>query len=528
MRVELPNGAFMDDVPDDATDEEIAQEAVRIGAATPEHFPPGTLDFDLSTTIGNIPSSAKNFAGNVVNAVTHPVGTAESIRDLGKAGLAHLSRGLGYKGDLPQEDLDRGDAVGAALKDRYGSIDAFKRTVMTDPVGAAADIAGLLSGGGALAAKIPGLTLAGKAAQFAGGLVDPLANATRAAKGMVQLGLNSRLLREAPLSIYQHGAEFKTPGRPGVLASDASRQLAGDALSRGIGLKSFDDLTAMLHEQGAKIGAAVGSVEGGGSRIPGQQAHVNVSKLFEGLDERRDALWPGLSGAKQRAKFDATVAAMKQEFGYDPNATHVPSSVLGPDGKPVLVPTVNADPLISVENLQDWKVDANKRLFGDKKMTPADYKKKAKQGDTEAGLQMVANAKKQLDAIIPEEYQAANREYGILKRISDAFPAVAEAANKAPMFNRREMFPGGAAAGMGYALGGPTGAAVLGGTALLASFIDNPRRLMAIGQALHKMQNYGPIDYLKPRSSAPLEALANELNKETNERTRKKLRALTE
>jgi hypothetical protein len=128
----------------------------------------------------NAPQSAVNLGKAIVQPIMDPVGTA---KNLGK-----LVAGVGSKivgsADTVSEAVGGPDlqtpeqktyaeaplnAVGQFYKDRYGSIEGLKRTLATDPVGAAADAATVLYGGGALA---PGR--AGAAASRVGAAIDPI------------------------------------------------------------------------------------------------------------------------------------------------------------------------------------------------------------------------------------------------------------------------------------------------------------------------------------------------------------------
>jgi hypothetical protein len=109
--------------------------------------------------IPNIPSSAAEFATGLYNAVTNPIETAGSLLDIAAGGLK-----TGAKAALPKDvynfinDLDRdpksaqravraAQQFGGQMKDRYGTYNALKNTLATDPVGFAADVSSLLSGG---------------------------------------------------------------------------------------------------------------------------------------------------------------------------------------------------------------------------------------------------------------------------------------------------------------------------------------------------------------------------------------------
>ena len=109
--------------------------------------------------IQNAPGSAVAFGKSMYEAVTNPVETAGSLFDLA-AGSAEL----GLKKVLPKQAYDfykkfetdpasaerameTARQVGGVYRQRYGSIEALKRAIATDPVGVAADLSTLFSGG---------------------------------------------------------------------------------------------------------------------------------------------------------------------------------------------------------------------------------------------------------------------------------------------------------------------------------------------------------------------------------------------
>lgn len=128
----------------------------------------------------NAPSSAAHLAENIVAPFLSPVQTAKQLGSLVAGVASKLTPGpTWWKG--PGEDT--ADAVWQALKDRYGSGEAIKNTLATDPVGAAADVASVFTGGSTLAARAPGVIgQVGRAAGAVGSAIDPIVNAGRAAE----------------------------------------------------------------------------------------------------------------------------------------------------------------------------------------------------------------------------------------------------------------------------------------------------------------------------------------------------------
>jgi len=91
----------------------------------------------------NIPSSAGRFAEGIVQAGLNPIDTATA---LGKAALSPMQTGR---------------AIKEAAIDRYGSMEALKDTLATDPIGALADISTIFTGGGMGAVKVASMASKG-------------------------------------------------------------------------------------------------------------------------------------------------------------------------------------------------------------------------------------------------------------------------------------------------------------------------------------------------------------------------------
>lgn len=163
--------------PDDASDDDVMSFVQSQMGAPKESLSWADVP---GQALGNLGTSAKNFAYNVTAPIHSPVETAK--------GLGHLAAGIGSKivgaadtvsqavgGPVIQDPAKKAyaeaplKAVGGFLKDRYGSAEGLKNTLATDPVGAMGDAAMLLYGGGA---TLPGRV--GAAAKTAGAVVDPI------------------------------------------------------------------------------------------------------------------------------------------------------------------------------------------------------------------------------------------------------------------------------------------------------------------------------------------------------------------
>ena len=119
-----------------------------------------------SEAVRNIPSSAAQFFGNVVQAVTSPVETAKGLGLAAAGGIAKVEqavlpesvrnfvRSLAASPENYDQAVAAANAVGGFYKDRYGSVERLKNTLATDPVGAAADLSTLLAGGATAAGTV--------------------------------------------------------------------------------------------------------------------------------------------------------------------------------------------------------------------------------------------------------------------------------------------------------------------------------------------------------------------------------------
>lgn len=149
----------------------------------------------------NIVPSAKAFAGNIAQAVTHPIDTAKAVGNAALGGAKNLLDKIPpdtsprrepaetpeQRGVVPSPvkpiDTTAADAVGKFYTDRYGSLEGFKSAIATDPVGVMADFASVLVPGGGAMARAPGIIgKAGKVVETAGKLADPLSAAGAGAK----------------------------------------------------------------------------------------------------------------------------------------------------------------------------------------------------------------------------------------------------------------------------------------------------------------------------------------------------------
>lgn len=128
---------------------------------------PGAMEVAEGFAKNLIPNTEKMF-GDVYEAFAHPVQTAKSIYEVASGAVQLL---------VPGEQANEGQAraVGKFFKDRYGTLPAIKRAIRDTPAEVVADLSTLLTGGGSLAATLPGKAgkIGGIVSKF-GNTIDPV------------------------------------------------------------------------------------------------------------------------------------------------------------------------------------------------------------------------------------------------------------------------------------------------------------------------------------------------------------------
>jgi hypothetical protein len=142
----------------------------------PSQPPPLTWSDVPSKALANAPASALKFGSDIAQPFIHPIDTIENIGNVGHG----LAQKLGVAPEGGHEDEVYADAVGKFFANRYGSMEALKKTLAEDPVGFAGDLSMLLTGGETALGRVPGLVgRLGEVAGTVGRAVDPITAVTR-------------------------------------------------------------------------------------------------------------------------------------------------------------------------------------------------------------------------------------------------------------------------------------------------------------------------------------------------------------
>lgn len=165
----------------------------------------------------NVLSSGANFAGNLVNAVAHPLTTGQNLLETGAGALQEL-------GGQTNDNTAKFDQLKDYFVNRYGSPEQLLHTAYVDPVGLASDLSAALGIGGGVIGAV--------------GKVGELAGATDAASTIADVagGINKASELTNPL----------TPVVSGVskLASVGSGPISS-LVGKGVGL-SGDTVKALV------------------------------------------------------------------------------------------------------------------------------------------------------------------------------------------------------------------------------------------------------------------------------------------
>jgi muramidase (phage lysozyme) len=129
----------------------------------------------------NFPSSAVKYGKELYEAVTNPIETAKSIGMVAAGGLKNITPEVVQKfitsiakepGQIDQA-VQMANAVGGEYAKRYGTLEGFKQAVASDPVSVIGDLSLMMTGGGSVVGKVPGLAKAGQMTAQVGRTIDP-------------------------------------------------------------------------------------------------------------------------------------------------------------------------------------------------------------------------------------------------------------------------------------------------------------------------------------------------------------------
>ena len=452
-----------------------------ISTAKPIEQPVDDGEFSTGEMISNIPSSAAELGKNLYTAVRHPVKTGKGMASLAGGiidkgaeeliqalpegvveSINQANNWLADKGvpltELPTEnakdvkfdDSGMADALGQHVMARYGSWDAFKDTLERDPVGVAADIAGLVSGAGAL-------TGSAKTAQV-GAALDPINAALKTAK----LGIGKAVPKNMPAKMFERTAKFSTTMK------DADRaKLVKTALENKVSpsYRGVSKLQGKIDSLNSTIDGLIFGAEESGKMIPKGAIFKHLKAL------RKEKGGPLIEGGADLKSID---------------------SIAGEFNKHLVA--IKADK-VSPSQLQAIKQDIYKKInFDAKNLRGTPIKESTYKA-------LGRGAKDALEDVAPS-VGPANKHLGELLELQ---PHLQRSANR---IENNNLIPLNAAVNIGVGAGAGGGAGA--GVGALAALLETAKPRAALAQWLYNTKKMGAADLLKnnvPMSQARLAAI---------------------
>nr|BAR33251.1 hypothetical protein [uncultured Mediterranean phage uvMED] len=436
------------------------------------------VDYKFSETAKNFPSSLGRALGQYVTPFLSPIDTATNTGRLIKSAGYNLAQEVKDLYDpngkrLPNQEM--GEAVAGMLADRYGSVDALKKTAMEDPAGLLLDASSILTMGGGLAAKAPGLAgTAGQQVQKAGAAIDPITGIVKAPAAAIE-AYSGRPVSEM---LYESAMKPST-----ILSPEKRKELIKTGVQ--LGATPTQDSVKKIQGQRQQLLDEVLDIE-----LQSKATDVvDPQGLFKYIDGVRAEHAPPI------------IDAMDDLNAIDGVVDKMQDSIFMNGGNP-----------LSVQDLARIKRDIYKKV---------DYDKERKRGaydlpTDKARKQIARAAKEAIEEIVPEVKQK-NQLWGAMKDFQENLHI--PASNR---ISNRDIIGLGlpAAAGAGQVMAGNAG----GVLATTLGILDRPvtKSRLAIGTNRLGKAVRSPVAPLVSASNVNMGRLTQAMEEEEKKKKRKK------
>lgn len=208
--------------------------------------------------VTNLPASAKRFASGLYEAVTSPVQTLKAAADVAAGALQNVLpekvtafiNQFDANPEASKRAVEMANAVGGLYKERYGTYEGVKRTLAEDPVGAAADLSTLLTGGAAATTRVaPNVSSALKTAAVA---TNPLSVVTKPAQAVLAAKekiLPSAILKEKEMNAVRDATLRAAQGEGYVATPGSVSPTGANVLSERMAGKTHLEQLASVQNQ---------------------------------------------------------------------------------------------------------------------------------------------------------------------------------------------------------------------------------------------------------------------------------------
>jgi hypothetical protein len=209
-----------ENVPESVTREQVMQRAAKdfsnrevidVNRVSYAEMGPGEV---AMRGVAALPRSVGKMVSDIASAVMSPVQTGKAVLDVAAGTLQNiLPERLVQAIGEDRASREAASRVAQMYADRYGSVDAVKKVIATDPASFMADVSTVLTGGAMAAGRVPAVS---GALSTAASYVDPLSLTAKAAGTGLQaagaavpsmLGMTTGAGREAIEQAFQAGRE---------------------------------------------------------------------------------------------------------------------------------------------------------------------------------------------------------------------------------------------------------------------------------------------------------------------------------
>jgi hypothetical protein len=246
---------------------------------SPPEQPLSAGDVVIGAVTNLLPSTGRVIK-DTANAIAHPIDTAKSLYN-----LAGSAADLIIPGENGNEGIARG--VGDFFKNRYGGVENIKKTIASDPAGAAMDVSALLTGGGSLAAKAPSYAgKIGEVLKVAGQSIDPINAAMKGASfskaGVVKAVPDFIKGALSPEGLYESAMKFSN--NPNVLSPIDRRRAIQTGLQERMlpNEESYTRLWEQVRDNKAKVNKFIQEGTSEGKTVE----TASVTRMLEPLEKR--------------------------------------------------------------------------------------------------------------------------------------------------------------------------------------------------------------------------------------------------
>lgn len=366
-----------------------------------------------------MPPSGKQAALDIFNAISNPVQTAEALGRVALGGIEKIQPGG------PDQFSREFEAFTGLLKERFGSLENFGRTLRDDPVGAALDISAITGVGGA-ALRAPRLAQVSRA-------LDPVAAITSGIERLAKRPSVNTLVKTA----------LDLPKKKGL---DRIDELANSFVSRGLNVnrKSLKILDGDIKRVQNAVNDIVDTKTKDG-------VVIKTTAITRALDDLIDDA--GRQGLEvQDLK---VIQRMRQNFADQNGAILTPRQV------------------------QDLKVGFNKGFKADLSDRFGQVRGKARDKLREA-------SKLQLEELHPQ-LKELNANEGVMIELRKAIENRVIAIEKKPIIPVRGLVAGGVGGGLVGASGDILSGLKFGASVVIIDkIVTDPRIQVALARAINK------------------------------------------